>query len=204
MRKVITNEHPFMKKVNALYEYMEDNNIPITINKMKNLLNDSEPHLLYELDGWKLFKIKNGKRIVTSEGIVKDILKDDFYYTKNKFKQEVARGWIWIDVEYYSGYIEDGVIETEKNKKQIQSNKVDLFKSTHHLSSDSVKEALAPVLEKANDKYSQFHNRLIALQEELDANVNFFIEGDTFGIYSSGLIVTFEIDKVYCRYSLDD
>lgn len=183
---------------------MEDNNIPITINKMENLLNDSEPHLLYELDGWKLFKIENGKRIVTSEGIVKDILKNDFYYTESKFKEDVVRGWIWIDVEYYSGYIEDGVIKTKKNKKQIQSNKVDLFKSIHHLSSDSVKNALVPVLEKANNKYSQFHNRLIALQEELDANVNFFIEGDTFGIYSSGLIVTFEIDKVYCRYSLDD
>ena len=183
---------------------MEDNNIPITINTMENLFNESEPHLLYELDGWKLFKIENGKRIVTSEGIVKDILKNDFYYTESKFKEDVVRGWVWIDVEYYSGYIEDGVIKTVKNKKQIQSNKVDLFKSTHHHSHESVKKALAPVLEKANDRYSQFRNRLIALQEELDANVNFFIEGDTFGIHNSGLIVTFDIDNVYCRYSLDD
>ena len=67
-----------------------------------------------------------------------------------------------------------------------------------------MKNALVPVLEKANDKYSQFHNRLIVLQEELDANVSFFMEGDTFGIYESGLIVTFDIDNVYCRYSLDD
>ena len=171
---------------------------------MENLLNDSEPHLLYELDGWKLFKIENGKRIVTSEGIVKDIIKNDFYYTESKFKQEVARGYVWIDVEYYSGCIIDGVIKTLKDKKQIQSNKFDLFKSTHHLSPDSVKNALAPVLEKANDKYSQFRNRLIALQEELDANVSFFMEGDTFGIYDSGLIVTFDIDKIYCRYSLDE
>ena len=180
---------------------MEDNNIPITINKMKNLLNDSEPHLLCELDGWKLFKIEDGKRTVTSNGVTKDILKNDFYYTEGKFKEDVVRGWIWIDVEYYSGYIEDGVIKTEKNKRQIQSNKFDLFKSTHHHSPDSVKKALAPVLEKANDKYSQFHNRLIVLQEELDANVSFFMEGDTFGIYDSGLIVTFRIDNIYCTLS---
>jgi hypothetical protein len=32
MRKVITNKHPFMEKVNALYEYMEDNNIAIAEN----------------------------------------------------------------------------------------------------------------------------------------------------------------------------
>ena len=171
---------------------------------MENLLNDSEPHLLYELDGWKLYKTENGKCIVTPEGIVKDILKNDFYYTESKFKEDVVRGWVWLDVEYYSGYIKDGVIKTVKNKKQIQSNKFDLFKSTHHLSIDSVKNALAPVLEKANDKYSQFYNRLTALQKELDANVSFFMEGDTFGIYESGLIVTFDIDNIYCRYSLDD
>ena len=144
---------------------------------MENLLNDSEPHLLYELDGWKLFKIENGKRIVTSEGIVKDILKNDFYYTESKFKQDVVRGWIWIDVEYYSGYIKDGVIKTVKNKKQIRSNSFDLFRSTHHLSSDSVKDALTSVLEKANDRYSQFRNRLIALQEELDAKIHMSILG---------------------------
>lgn len=183
---------------------MEDNNIPITINKMENLLNDSELHLLYELDGWKLFKIENGKRIVTSDGVTKDILKNDFYYTESKFKEDVVRGWVWIDVEYYSGYIKDGVIKTVKNKKQIRSNNLDLFRSTHHHSHDSAKKALAPVLEKANDKYSQFHNRLIALQKELDANVDFYMNGDTYGIYESNLIVTFDIDNVYCRYSLDD
>lgn len=32
MRKVLTNKHPFMIKVNALYEYMEDNNIAIAEN----------------------------------------------------------------------------------------------------------------------------------------------------------------------------
>ena len=113
-------------------------------------------------------------------------------------------GWVWIDVEYYSGYIKDGVIKTVKNKRQIRSNSLDLFRSTHHHSPDSAKKALAPVLEKANDKYSQFRNRLIALQKELDANVNFYMNGDTYGIYESGLIVTFDIDNVYCRYSLED
>lgn len=171
---------------------------------MENLLNDSEPHLLYELDGWKLFKIENGKRIITSEGIVKDITKNDFYYTESKFKEDVVRGWIWIDVEYYSGYIEDGIIKTEKRKKQVQSNKFDLFRSNGHHSPDSVKNALAPVLEKANDKYIQFYNRLIALQEELDVDVDFFMEGDTYGIHNSGLIVTFDIDKIHCRYSLEN
>lgn len=171
---------------------------------MKNLLNDAKPRLLCELDGWKLLEIENGKRIVTSDGVTKDILKNDFYYTESKFKQDVVRGWLWLDVEYYSGYIEDGVIKIEKHKKQIQSNKIDLFNSTNHQSPDSVKNALGSILEKANNKYSQFLNRLIALQEELDANVSFFMEGDTYGIHDSGLIVTFDIDKVYCRYSLDN
>jgi hypothetical protein len=179
---------------------------------MENLSNDlinksrieSEEHLIYELDGWKLFEIENGKRIVTSDGVTKDILKNDFYYTENKFKQDVARGWIWIDVEYYSGYIEDGVIKTEKHKKQIQSNKVDLFKSIYHHSHDSVKNALAPILEKANKKCNQFLEQLEKLEEESNVKISFFMEGDTFGIYDSGLIVTFRIDNIDCKYSLRD
>lgn len=169
---------------------------------MENLLNDSEPHLLCELDGWKLLKIENGKRIVTSDGVIKDILKNDFHYTERKFKEDVIRGWVWIDVEHYSGYIDDGIIKTEKREKQVQSDKIDLFKTTHHLSPDSVKNALTPVLEKANDKYIQFYNRLIALQKEWDADVSYFMEGDTYGIHDSGLIVTFKIDNIYCKYNL--
>lgn len=171
---------------------------------MKNLLNEAEPSLLCELDGWKLLEIENGKRIVTSDGVIKDIIKNSFYYTESKFKQDVVRGWVWIDVEYYSGYIEDGVIKIEKHKKQRQSNKLDLFKSTNHQSPESVKTALSPVLEKANDKYNQFFNQLIALQKEFGVDVSFFMEGDTYGIYDSDLIVTFNIDKVYCKYSLDN
>ena len=175
-----------------------------TKNKMKNLLNDTESRLLCELDGWKLLEIEKGKRIITSNGVIKDIFKNYFYYTEGKFKEDVVRGWIWIDVECYSGYIEDGIIKTEKRKKQVKSNKFDLFKSTHHHSPDSVKNALAPVLEKANDKYMQFSTRLIALQKELDVDISFFMEGDTYGIHNSGLIVTFDIDKVHCRYNLDN
>ena len=37
MRKVITDKHPFMKKVNALYEYMEDNGIVIIGNSNDGL-----------------------------------------------------------------------------------------------------------------------------------------------------------------------
>ena len=32
---------------------------------MKNLLNDAEPRLLCELDGWKLLEIEKGQRIIT-------------------------------------------------------------------------------------------------------------------------------------------
>ena len=171
---------------------------------MKNLLNDAEPHLLCELDGWKLLEIEKGQRIITSDGIIKDILRNYFYYTESKFKEAVVRGWIWIDVEYYIGYIEDGIIQIEKRKKQIESNKLDLFKSTNHQFPESVKTALSPILEKANDKYIQFYNQLTTLQKEFDVEVSFFMEGDTYGIDDSGLIVTFAIDKVYCRYSLDN
>lgn len=171
---------------------------------MKNLLNNAEPRLLCELDGWKLLEIENGKRIVTSNGITKDIIKNSFYYTKDKFKEDIVRGWVWLDVEYYSGYIKDGIIKIEKRKKQVKSNQLDLFKSTHHQSPESVKTTLSPVLEKANDKYNQFFNRLTALQKEFDVDVSFFMEGDTYGIHDSGLVLDFYIDKVSCRYSLDN
>lgn len=50
MRRVITDEHPFMKRVNALYQYMEDNNIVIDRNLSGGLniidtTNDKSYHL---------------------------------------------------------------------------------------------------------------------------------------------------------------
>ena len=50
MRKVITDNHSFMEKVNALYEYMEDNNIAIAENRNSGLIiidtiNDKAYHL---------------------------------------------------------------------------------------------------------------------------------------------------------------
>lgn len=38
MRRVITDKHPFIEKVNALYDYMEDNNIAITENRNGGLI----------------------------------------------------------------------------------------------------------------------------------------------------------------------
>lgn len=179
---------------------------------MKNLSNDlinksekeSEEHLICELDGWKLLEIENGKRVITSNGITKNFPNSGFQYTENKFKESVARGWIWIDVEYYLGHIINGSIEIEKCKKQIQSNKFDLFKRTHHQSYEAVKDSLTPIIEKANEKYNQFLEQLEKLEEESNVKISFFMEGDTFGIYDSGVIITFRIDNIYCRYSLGD
>ena len=158
--------------------------------------------LTKEVNGWKLYKNDgpNDFTIETPEGF-KQYYKFCREYT---FDDAVKRGWIWLDREYFTGTIIDSEIKVEKRKKQIMSNKHDLFLNSHHTTKEAVIESLKPILAKAKEKFEICKELLNKIQDENDFNVDYTMEGDTYGIYEDYLHISFNIDGIFCKFMLND
>lgn len=158
--------------------------------------------LIKETNGWKLYKNENlnDYTVETPEGF-KQYYK--FFRIEN-FDRAVNNGWIWLDVEYFTGSIINSEIKVKKNKKQIYSNKHDLFLNSHHTTKEAVIESLKPILSKAKEKFEICKELLNKIQDENDFNVDYTMEGDTHGIYEDYLHISFNIDGVFCKFMLNN
>lgn len=160
--------------------------------------------LIKETNGWKLYKEPNVHKfeIETPEGFKS--INNRISFTINEFDRMVERGFIWLDREYFTGTIIDSEIKVEKRKKQIMSNKHDLFLNSHHTTKEAVIESLKPILAKAKEKFEICKELLNKIQDENDFNVDYTMEGDTHGIYEDYLYISFYIDGTFCKFELND
>lgn len=158
--------------------------------------------LVKENNNWKLFKGENLNdfTVETPEGF-KQYYK---FYRESSFDDAIVRGWIWIDKEYFIGGIINSKIEVEKRKKQIRSDKVELFLKTHNITKEAVVEKLKPILVKAKEKFELCKNRLFELQKELDCDIDYTMLGDTYGIHENYLHISFAMDNVFCKFEVKD
>lgn len=158
--------------------------------------------LIKEVSGWKFFKGDNlnDYTIETPDGTSQ--------YYKNclerTFDDAVKRGWIWVDREYLIGEIINNGIQIDKRKKQVRSDKLDLFIDNHHIEKESVIEKLNPILVKAKEKFEVCSKKFLSLQNELDFDINYQMLGDTHGIYEDYLYISFTMDGIYCRFELEN
>lgn len=158
-------------------------------------------NLVKETNGWKLYKGDNisDYTVVTPEGF-KQYYK---YYREEDFNRAIERGWIWIDQEYYRGEIIDSKIEVKKFKKQIMSNKYDLFLKNHYITKEAVIKGLESILVKAKEKFKICEEILNKIQKENNFIVDYTMEGDTYGIYKDYLHISFDIDGIFCKFRID-
>ena len=167
--------------------------------------------LIKEIDGWKLFKEQNVHKfeILTPEGIKQ--VNNRISFSIDEFERMVQRGWIWIDVEFFTASILNSKIVTKKEKRSIQSNKYEKFVNTknfyvfpHYMTEKDANESLKETLKKAKEKFEICKELLNKIQSENDFIVDYTMEGDTHGIYEDYLHITFNIDGTFCKFELND
>lgn len=115
----------------------------------------------------------------------------------------MERNWHWVDVEYYRGHIEDSKIIVSKLKKKVRSNKLDLFKQTHHTTKQDALDSLKPVLIKAEEKFRICVEAFDMIKHNLNFNVGYHMEGDTYGIHTDYMYIDFTIDGIRCKFRID-
>lgn len=167
--------------------------------------------LIKETNGWKLLREPRLHKyeIVSPEGF--KTTSNRIVFLINEFDRIVERGWIWIDVEYFTAQIENSEIVTQKQKRQIQSDKYDKFVNTnnfltqsHYMTVNEAKEKLQSVLAKAKKKYELCKEKFLAIQDEFDFEVEHQMLGDTHGIYEDYLYIGFKIDGIFCKFDINN
>lgn len=69
---------------------------------------------------------------------------------------------------------------------------------------NELKEKMKPTLIKADEKFEKCKDAFEKLQKEFGVDIDYTMEGDTYGIYEDHLNMTFHIDNVYCYYKLEN
>jgi hypothetical protein len=175
-----------------------DGNLAMT----NQLENTREP--IKEINGWKLYKESDLHHfeVETPEGCKQVFRHPSFNILE--FEKAVERGWIWIDVEFFTTSIVNSKIVISKQKKQIRSNLYNSFLINHNLNENELRKKMKPTLIKANEKFKKCKDAFEKLQKEFEVDINYTMEGDTHGIYEDHLNMTFRIDGVYCYYKLEN
>ena len=162
--------------------------------------------LIHEQDGWKMYENEEIRchEFITPDGFIQKVPFLSAVYNVQKFYEAVKRGWIWVDVEYYSGTIEDSKIVVEKRNKQVRSNKHQLFLDTHDITETAVKEKLKPILEKAEKKFDKINKIFTKLLTDEDCDISYTMNGDTYGIYEDYMYISFNIEGVFCKFRIEE
>ena len=155
--------------------------------------------LIQELNGFKLYKVFNTNyfEVETPEGF-----KQVYKHPTFSFEETISRGWIWVEVEYFTATIKNSEIKINKAKKQIKSNSYNMFLKSHFIDAEKLKNKLKLTLKKANVKFDRCFEAFEKLKKEMDFDLDYQMYGDTFGIYEDFQYISFKIDNVYCEYQL--
>ena len=121
----------------------------------------------------------------------------------NMFNNTIERGWFWVDKEYYTISFLNGEAIVRKRKKQIKSNKEDLFLKNHYISKEQAIEATKHLLPLADEKSNKVIKAYYDLHKELNFESGYHYEGDSYGIYNEYEYIRFKIENVEFTYTID-
>lgn len=121
----------------------------------------------------------------------------------NMFNNTIERGWCWVEKEYFTISFLNAEAIVKKHKKQIQSNKEDIFLKNHYISKEQAIEATKHLLPLADERSTKIINAYNDLHKVLDFESGFHYEGDSHGIYDEYEYISFKIENVEFTYTID-
>ena len=166
--------------------------IIIDMNKIKS----EENFTLYKTSN-SVYIIETPNKLQCNYGRVSEI------HALSMFIKTVERGWCWVDKEYYTISYLDGEPTVNKYKKQIQSNKEEVFLKNHYISKEQAIEATKHLIPLAEEKSNKIIEAYENLHKELNFESGFHYEGDSYRIYNEYQYIRFEIENVKFTYTID-
>ena len=104
----------------------------------------------------------------------------------------------------YSASVVEGKVKIYKDTRTIyvKDNPEKLAKL--YLTNEEAKQAITEFLEQADAKAMNITKRIVELEKELEFDVSYEMEGDTYGIHKDYSSILFKIDKFHFQYDLDE
>lgn len=166
------------------------------IKRKMNIIKSNKGFILYKtIDNSYIIEAQN--KMQANYGKVSELR------AINMFNSAIERGWFYVDKEYYTISFLNRKAIVRKHKKQIRSNKEDLFLKNHYISKKQAIKATKHLLPLAGEKYSKVIKAYHDLHKELDFESGYHYEGDSYGIYNEYEYIRFKIENVEFTYTID-
>lgn len=155
-------------------------------------------------NNWKLYKVDNNLFYleVPETGEKREISYSE-HTALNAFNHAVRTGWTWLKREYYTVSVIKSKVKVNKEKREIRSDKVELFNKTHYLTEAQAKMAINDVMPEALKKFEQCKDAYLKLHKDMDFGSGFNYDGDTHGIYNEYNYISFKMKGFDFQFELD-